>query len=85
MSDPYKHDANAIIARLMAVENASDAKVLEASLINKGYGGRNLVTNWQTRGHVSQQFLETYSARERINLDWLVHGRGSRSATKNRG
>lgn len=80
MSRTYQHDAAAIMARLNDVENVGETKELEAKLIEKGYGGRNLVTNWHTRGHVSQQFLESYSSNEGINLDWLVHGRGSRNA-----
>lgn len=76
----YKQDAAKIIMRLCEVEAVGEAKELEPILINKGYGGRNLVTQWINRNKVSQGFLESYSSAEGVNLDWLVHGRGKRLA-----
>lgn len=77
----YQQNAPQIIHRLCEVEGVADDKELELALINKGYGKRNLVVNWIKRNKISQSFLETYSMSEGVNLDWLVHGRGSRSAT----
>jgi hypothetical protein len=75
----YEQDAPSIIDRLLIIECVKDGRELEKALIARGYGKRNLVVNWVARNKVSQSFLETYTAREGISLDWLVHGRGSRS------
>ncbi len=81
MKSDYQQNAKAIINRLCQIERVVGPKLLELLLIKKGYGGRNLVKNWQSRDHVPQFFLESYSKLELINLDWLVHGRGLRNAT----
>lgn len=78
----YKQDAPSIIRRLYKAEGVNDPKQLEVVLINKGYGGRNLVTQWISRNKISQGFLEAYSSAEGVNLDWLVHGRGDQFASK---
>ncbi len=81
MKRDYIQNAKAIINRLCHVEGVAGSKLLEQLLIKKGYGGRNLVKNWEIRDKVPQLFLETYSKNEHINLDWLVHGRGLQNAT----
>lgn len=79
----YEQDSSRIIDRLLIIEGVSDERGLERVLISKGYGKRNLVVNWIARNKVPQNFLEAYTQREGISLDWLVHGRGDRKIKNN--